>query len=630
MPDEELNSLDRVRERLYRAEAPATFEEPALPARAPERATGWDKIKHVQREVRHEAQHISGPARFLIVALAFFLVTGGGALAYLIWGGRIVSTSNVNVAVQGPTTIASGDTVPLLVTIENRNPVAMHHATLTITFPDGTKSADDQTQPLTSYTEDLGDIPSGGKIEQPVRAALFGSEGQQVTLPITIEYRTDNSSAVFVKHKQYDFAITSSPISLSVTSLAQASAGQSVTVDVTVRSNATAPLDNVGIVATYPSFGFAYASGNPTPSTGSTFYLGTLAPGEERHISITGVVSGEENDERTFSFSAGTLTSNAAAQLATSYTTKEATMRLTKPFLATTLTINRDTAEVPVIQGGVSTQAVITWTNTLPTPVTNAHILVKLSGDALDPTTVASNGFYRSTDNTVLFDASTIPGLAKLEPGDSGQGIITFTPKRLSIGSSLKTPSLTFAVSVSGQRLSESNVPETLTSTLSRTAKVGTNLSLVSRIVHTAGPFKNSGPWPPAANSETTYTVLYTLSNAGNDVGGATITAALPSYVRFTGATSAGQGTITYDDTTRTVSWTVGDVPAGTKSVTAAFQIGFTPSITQSGTSPVLLFAQQVSGTDKFTQHSISGSVSELTTQTTSDPAYSVIDGNVK
>lgn len=625
MPDnEELSSLERVRQRLYDPHQATTFEEPHLRERPIERSRGWEHLKTVQEE----AEHMAGPARFFIVALIFFVLTAGGAVFYLLYGGRSVSTNNVDITVQGPITISSGDTVPLLITIQNRNPVAMHASGITIEFPDGTKSPDDPNTPLTSYTEDLGDIDSGAKIERTVRATVFGSEGQHVSLPIKLEYHTDSSNSVFVKNKQYDFTVTTSPITLNVQSISQVSSGQSVTVTVDVKSNAQTPLDNVAVAAEYP-FGFVPSSVSPQPANGTLFVLGTLAPGQDTKITITGVLSGENNDDRIFKFNAGTLASPTTSTLTTSFTSKEADIKLTQPFLSTTLSVNRDSGDSPVVDAGALAQVVLTWTNTLSTPITNAHITVKLSGDALDPSTVsAGSGFYNSSTNTIQFDSTTNPSLASLQPGDTGQGTFTFKPKASSVG--LRNPVVTMLVSVAGSRLSERNVPETITSTDTRTVKVGTNLALSTHIVHTTGPFKNTGAWPPAVNQETTYTVMYSLANAGNSVAGAKVTVALPPYVRFTGLTSPNDGSITYNDTTRTVTWNAGDIASGGAIKTGAFQIAITPSVTQQNSNPLLISAQQVSGVDRFTQRTISSTQPGLSTYLTADPGYSEGFGTVK
>ena len=106
--------------------------------------------------------------------------------------------------------------------------------------------------------------------------------------------------------------------------------------------------------------------------------------------------------------------------------------------------------------------------------------------------------------------------------------------------------------------------------------------------------------------------------------------ASLPAYVRYTGKVSPNDGTLKYDDTTRTVSWVIGDVEAGGAPKTMSFQVALTPSVSQIGTAPVLIGAQTVSGTDRFTQKAIQGTVGELTTQITSDPAYSENKSRVK
>jgi len=629
--NDDLSSLERVRQRLYNPQAQTGFEEPHLTEERATPATGWSKLRQKEYVEQASGTHMSGPVRFFIIAFVFFILTAGGAAFYLIWGGRTVSTDNVIITTEGPTTIASGDTVPLLITIENKNPVAIRAVTLSLDFPEGTKDPVDPTKPLSNYSADVGDIQPGAKVEETVKATLFGSEGQQVSLPIKAEYHTDSSSSVFVKDKQYGLTVTTSPLALTVTSLTQVSAGQPVTVDVSVRSNATTNLDNVAVSAAYP-FGFTPSSATPTPGANNLFALGTFGPGEEKHISIAGTLSGENNDERVFTFTAGTLSATDSPTLATSYTSKEADILITKPFLATTLTINHDSTDSPVIQSGINQQALVTWVNTLSSQLTNGTITVALSGDALDPTSIgATDGFFRSSDTTVLFSSETAPGLASLQPGDTGNGIINFSTKKGAALQALRNPTITFKISVAGQRIGESNVPENISSTITRVAKVGTNLALSTKIVHSIGSFPNTGPWPPVPNSETTYTVEYALTNTVNSVAGAKVVAKLPTYVRFTGQMYPSDGSITYNDSTRTVTWTAGDIPAGTATpVTASFQIGFTPSTSQSGTNPVLLFAQEVDGVDRFTQAQISGSLQELTTQTSSDPAYVRADGAVQ
>ena len=85
---------------------------------------------------------------FLIIAFLFFLVSLGIAGYVFYAGSNSVSVDKVTVDVQGPTTIAGGDTVPLSLTITNKNAVAIDNATIEIDFPNGTRDA---ANVLTAY-----------------------------------------------------------------------------------------------------------------------------------------------------------------------------------------------------------------------------------------------------------------------------------------------------------------------------------------------------------------------------------------------------------------------------------------------------------------------------------------------
>ena len=630
MPEDNLSSLERVRQRLYSNTPLDDGAENSLSQRTVTPSKGWDKLKAAQ-VLQVEAHHMSGPARFFVAAALLFFLTASGAIIYIFYGGRAVSTTNVSLQTQGPTTVASGDTVPVLVTIDNKNPVILRGATLTVTFPEGTRSPENPETPLPNLVEELGDIPAGGHVERTIRATVFGSEQQALAFPMKLQYKTDSSSAVFVKQKIYDFVVSTSPVTLSISSLSQASSGQSLDVDVLVTSSATKPLENVAVQGEYP-FGFVVSSTDPKPASGTLFYIGKLSPGEQKHIRVTGVINGENQDQRIFRFTAGTLATATSRALATTYTVKEADVTVTKPFLSTTLVINNDSGESPVIPAGVSTQATVTWVNNLSVPVTNAQVTVVLSGEALDATSVRSgNGFYRSSDTTVVFNSQTAPGLARLAPRDTGQGTFTFVTKKGSALNALRNPSVTMKVSIAGERNDTSNVPGTVTSTLTRTIKVATNLSFTSRAVRTIGGIPNTGPWPPVADKETTYTVQYTLTNNLNSVAGAKVSAVLPTNVRYTGVSVPSDGSVSFDASTRTVTWNAGDIASGSQTPkTISYQVALTPSIADQGNAVPLVTSQKVTATDRFTGNAITGTVTDITTDITADPAFTPDKGKVK
>jgi hypothetical protein len=615
----EKDPLETLRARLYAPKSVSSVTPDTLSHTGATATTAWTPPP--PPVIKPARTKLPPSLWFFIGAVAFFVVAGAIAAALLLLGGRTVSTAHVIITVQGPTTIASGDTVPILISIKNNNPVPMNAATITVNLPDGARNPDAVDQSLDQYSDALGDIAPGAEVQRTVRAVLFGAENQQLTIPIHVEYHTTGSNATSVKDQNYAVTVTTSPISVNITGMTQVTSGQPVTLRVSVRSNATTPLSSISLLGDYPP-GFIPTSATPAATSGSYFALGTLAPGEERIVTLTGTLTGTEGDQRVFHFTAGTAKDDGSPALGTSFTSNSAIVGVSKPLLGLTVSLNRDDTNPITVPAGQSIQGSVSWLNSLTSSVSNAQVTVKFSGNAFDPSTVvAQNGFYRSSDATIVFDKNTNPGLELLQPNGSGAGTFSFTPK-----SGVRTPTVTLLFTVTGTGTGGNG--QTLTSTVSRTVKIGTGVTLTSKIEHATGPLANTGPIPPVANQETTYTVVLNASNSINSVSGAVVTATLPSYVRFTGQVSSGDAPITYDDSTRTVTWNLNSLGAGA-SKQGAFQVAVLPSTAQKGTSPIVIPLQTLKATDQFTQVSVTATADALTTQTPNDPNYNSQKGIV-
>lgn len=626
MPPEEDSALGRMQSRLYAQTGAEVAPRSALPSTHVDVPRQWKQPP--PPPVPRPRKKLPLAVRFLLFSVGFFVISGVLAAYFLFMGGRSVSTDNIVIAVDGPTTAAGGDTISLLMTIENHNPVPIVSTTLAAEFPADTRSAENVSIVQTRYDDTLGDILPGEAVTRTVRVVLFGKENQTVIIPVRVEYRTSNSNSIFVKEKEYALTLTTSPVSVSATSISETSSGQPFSISVLVRSNAPKTLTDVALKAEYP-FGFSVTSTSLEGSNG-LFPIGTLDPGEERKLVITGSLTGGNNDERVFRFTAGSTAQATNSALGVTYAKSETVITITKPFLDVALSLNGNSTGAPTVAAGESVQGVLKWTNTLASNVLDAQVTVTLSGNGFETQTVTTqNGFYQSSNNTVRFDRDTNSSLSNVSPGDTGTGTFSFNIKPSSALSSLVNPSVSVSVSASGRRVNEAGVPETLSSTLTRTVKIASGLSVSSRLLKTAGPFVNSGPWPPIAGQETTYAVTLSAVNGVNSVGGAAVTMTLPSYVKFTGATSPIDGSVSYTESTRTVRWSVGDLAPGA-SREAAFQISFLPSVSQQGTSPTLVSPGKVTGTDRFTQSAINASFPALDTQAKSDPAYQTSMGTVE
>jgi len=160
----------------------------------------------------------------------------------------------------------------------------------------------------------------------------------------------------------------------------------------------------------------------------------------------------------------------------------------------------------------------------------------------------------------------------------------------------------------------------------SRKIKITSDPQLFAKALYYIGPFKNSGPVPPKAEQETTYTVTWTVTNPMNNISGAVVQASLPPYVKWLSEIDPGQEKINYDENTRMVTWNVGNVSAGAGTTASAkeasFKVSFLPSIDQAGQIPNIVNAATITAKDNFTLTSVSNSFGALNTKLASDPYF--------
>lgn len=616
--EDDISPIEHTRESLYNPAAPR-YERSELPA--PQEAAlphEWQ-----ERVVSKPSRHVRFASIFLGFAMLFFLAALGAAGYFFYFGSNSVSSDKITLDVQGPTIIAGGDTVPLSLTITNRNPVALENATIEVDFPEGTRSATDVLAAYPRYIENLGTIASGATVTRSVKAIIFGGAGQTLSIPVDLSYGTANSNAVFEKKSSYALAISSTPLSVSVDSLTETTSGQPITFSLLVRSNATVPMNNIVLVAASP-FGFSLTSSS-LPFTNGVAMIGALMPGESKKVTLTGVLTGQNNDQRVFHFSVGTATSEQDPTPAITYMTQDASLTIRESFIAATLMLNGNPAANAVLTPNTTQNVSLSYANTLATTITNATVIVKISGPAVNYDSIkTTSGFYNSADHTVIFSKDTDPALAALVPGATGLGSFSFA----TLAPGAASPTITFTISVSGTRVGQTNVPEQVTTSAAIATKVVTTVAFSARSTRDPSVFAMSGPVPPRAEKATTYAVVWETENKGSTVAGGSVTATVPGYVAYAGKTS-GSGSFSYDSVTRTVTWNTSDLPQGA-AARGAFLLSLTPSTSQKGGVVPLTSAASFSGYDRFAGVQVTATADPVTTETKGDAGYVSTDAVIQ
>jgi hypothetical protein len=565
-------------------------------------------------------KHMSFSTKFFIGSIGFFLLALGVAAALFFGGVNTTSPQNISIDIVAPTLIDGGKAATFEITITNRNTTSLNEADLIIDYPEGARAVNDPTEALTHERLSIGTIKSGEQVKRTVSALLYGQEGAQQKVAARLEYNLSGSNAVFEKQSETTFTIGSAPISLTVDAPERVVAGDQFAVDITVRSNATSPVDNVVVEGQYP-FGYSVTSASPAASAGGAFWrIGTMAPGSSKKIHIEGKIDASDGDDRIFKFLVGSNSDQTDVHVKVPFITLPQTISVERPFITGSIAVEGKTGQSIVVTPGKTLRGTVEWENNLSDPVSNLELSLSFSGPAVDKSSVnAQGGFYQSSNSTIIWTKDSDNTLDLVAPGAMGSFQFSFaTLPPGSAGTLITNPTVTLNLTVRAVRQGSGGSPESVASAASAKVVLASQLSLGAQASHNSGAFQNSGPVPPRAESATSYTITWTVKNSANTVANTTVEAVLPPYVTFVTAQS-GSG-ITYDSGSRTVRWNIGDVKAGAGYTVAArqaaFQVSITPSLSQVDSVPALTGPATATGQDRFAQVAVQAQAESVSTHT--------------
>src|SRR3989344_2267751 len=264
MIPEEKSKIEELKKALYSRNAPLIRPKRRFHFGNQDTAnvnTDWEhpkeEVDEVELNKRYENRSMSFFKKLLIGSIVFFLLSVGLGIFLMLNGSNIISAKNIDVVVNGPVTIAGGDKATFNIQVNNKNNIKLQSVDLVVDFPVGTVEAGDVSKELKEYREFMDDIVPGGVGQKTVDAVIYGEENTKKEIIIEISYKVAGSNAVFKKQKTYDVLISSSPLSLSVSSFKEITAGQEFDMTVTLASNSEEIIKNLLLKATYP-FGYAF------------------------------------------------------------------------------------------------------------------------------------------------------------------------------------------------------------------------------------------------------------------------------------------------------------------------------------------------------------------------------------
>lgn len=568
---------------------------------------------------------------FFAFSLIFFLLTAGYASFRVLTGGNTVSNDNIEISITGNNFVAGGEELSFIVGVSNKNSSDLKLVDLIMEYPKSASAGDvADSGDIERSRISLGTIPSGKTHEENLKVVLFGEQGSIRTIKVSIEYRVEDSNAIFVKEKIHEVTLSSTPLNLTLEAPLSVSANQDFTFNVKVALNSTRPASKVLVKFDYP-LGFQFKSATPEPIVGNNVWdFGDLAPGAERTLLVTGkMIDAVDGEEKTFRIMGGSQSTTDTSEIGVIFNSLAHTLSIKKPFIEAELLINGVPGREYAVDSKSSIHGQIRWTNNLDTRVDDLEIRAKISGNAANRNTISvSQGFYNSNQEVIVWDKNTQRDFDEINPGDSGS--VGFTVSPLSLfspsGGLLNNPVINIDVSISGKQSVDGFASGDLNNSASSVIRIISDLGLGAKALFYSGGFPNKGPIPPKVGQETTYTIVWSLSNTANNISRGVVKSSIPSWMRFVGTFKPDTEDLVYDSANREIVWNIGNIPRGSgitgaeKSV--SFQVAFTPSLSQVGTIPVIINEAILTAYDDFAKVNVKTSKSSLRTMLDSEPNF--------
>ena len=576
----------------------------------------WGKDGPIITPIHVERNSVSFGVKLFFVSV-LLLVVSLSYTAYRVSSERnTVSAANIDIALDLKPYVEGGENVPLLIEIKNRNLLPLYNASLVITYKKGLSSQNESEEIREKI--DLGAIQKGESKTQEKSVQFFGSEAEAKDVDIKLEYKVAGSNAVFSKTAKAQTIIKTPSVSVRLDGPSSLYQGQSGTYTVNIKNNTSITTTPFVAVISFPE-SFNIDSAEPKLSSKETFWsFEGLKTGESKQIKVTGYFSSNNSKEKRTIHATVGVSQNNSKNISTVYSSDMKDISLSTSPIKLTLT-GGDGISSGYLKYGDRTSFILTYKNESNSVLRNVELNVHVSGSAPVINSVSDDdtGYYDSIKQIITWRKETLPTLGTLQPGADGS--VRFYVPIVSKGVNL--PDLRIGVT----SFADLNTERDTTSSISGTWIVKGSISLNAATTYKSSPFTNTGPVPPKANTETTYTLKLSASTQ-NKLEDAKVSFRLPIYVNWKNIYTEGKD-IVYDEKLKTVTWNIKDMSTG-QTENADILLSVTPSQTHVGKSPAITSGIVFEGTETDSNSVIKTSISSPTTALFEE-GWNINTGNV-
>ncbi|MCL5007005.1 MAG: hypothetical protein M1153_02605 [Patescibacteria group bacterium] len=565
---------------------------------------------------------------FLAVVLIAAAVAVGAFYIYRGMSLRGIDLSLTNAS----STVQLGTPFAVNLSVTNDSKSVINNVRVVLSLPVGLVVPGNHNQRVIEY--DLPQLASGGNYSQSYTLVAVPSFGNTDNLQADVYYSPPSVVASFDKSAGIEINVADPGYSLNLTTATSSVfSSQIFTVAAAYADNGSSTVSDLKLKFDYPT-GFTQSSAEPASQSGEPVWdLGVLGSGDSGQVSVTGQVNLPDNSAFPIEASLiGTIDDQ-------DYVLSSSTLNMTvaKSPLSLSITLNgRDPSQV--VYPGETLNYLLTYANNTQVAFSDVTVKAQLAGAMIDWGSLQASP-ASIANGALVWDSSSLPQLASVGAGASGE--VPFSIRVAGTYPVQSSGSKNFSIGVRVQASSPTvpyliNAGRTQTMAVAQ-AKVAGQVAVTSEAYFrdAASGVANNGPWPPRVGQATQYTIHWSISSYANDLNTVVVQSVLPAGVTFVGTVeNYASSTVSYDPSTNSVVWQVGNLPANSGIISAApqvvFQISAAPQGSDAGNYMTIFGETDVSSTDAFTGLNLTASSSPITTLLPSDPSVSVGQGLVQ
>lgn len=545
--------------------------------------------------------HVTCSMKFMrwwhIVLIVIIASVGIGAFAW--FRHASFSSQDVRLTLEGVDEVASGQEVVLRPSVENGTAITLTNVQLTLDLPSSLETAEGKRFAILHWDT----IRAGEKVSGEVSVIGQGT-GEVGGVRLRAEYSPEGFLGRFVASSELSIRSTSLPVTAVLDIPSTAVPGQEIEGSLHLVPQENLAFDTLFIEFHAPD-DFVLREASPALDNSKRWRLEGAEKGRGYVFRFRGSVQGNVEEEENFSVVLGREQNGRLVHLSEA----SAAVRLSNAPLSITQNIEGGGYQGSAVPGQ-TLLVTLSYENNGTVDIANVRVEAFLEGSAFDLASVApGSGIWDARTRSITWNDRVVSRLAELGAQEGGE--LTFSValqddlEPQNVRDINQTVSIRARISSPQRSLSFGGAVLESEDTQVLNVAGGVFLDARAYFQHPSGiaGWANSG-LPLQVGSETTYTVVWEVRGGTSDVTGVQVEGALPSYVQWKELYEPSDAVMVYNPAVHTVTWEIGDLPAGTGSITpllrAAFQVGVTPLEEHRGQIIPLVEEATASGTDSF------------------------------